>query len=31
VSYEADYIAGHDVTPGYSWVHNDYEVVHQNY
>jgi hypothetical protein len=31
VSYEADYIAGHNVTPGYSWVHNDYEVVHQNY
>lgn len=31
VSFDADYIAGHNVTPGYSWVHNDYEVIHQNY
>lgn len=31
VSFDADYIAGSDVTPGYSWVKNDYEKVHQDY
>lgn len=31
VSFEADYIAAHNVTPGYSWVKNDYEKVHENY
>lgn len=31
VSFEADYIAASDVTPGYSWVKNDYEKVRQDY
>lgn len=31
VSFEADYIAGANVTPGYSWVKNDYEKVRQDY
>jgi hypothetical protein len=31
VSFEADYVAGADVQPGYSWVKNDYEKVHENY
>jgi hypothetical protein len=31
VSFEADYIAGSDVTPGYNWVKNDYEHIHQEY
>src|SRR5437868_1368125 len=31
VSFEADYIAGRNVNPGYSWVKNDYEKVHQDY
>ncbi len=31
VSFEADYIAAHNVTPGYSWVKNDYEKVRENY
>lgn len=31
VSFEADYIAAHNVTPGYSWVKDDYEKVRQHY
>lgn len=31
VSFEADYIAAHNVMPGYSWVKDDYEKVKQNY
>lgn len=31
VSFEADYIAGANVQPGYSWVKNDYEKVRQDY
>jgi hypothetical protein len=31
VSFEADYVAGANVTPGYSWVKNDYEKVRENY
>lgn len=31
VSFEADYIASHDVNPGFSWVKNDYEKVRQDY
>lgn len=31
VSFEADYIAAHNVTPGYSWVKNDYEKIHEGY
>lgn len=31
VSFEADYIAGANVTPGYSWVKNDYEKVREDY
>lgn len=31
VSFEADYIAASNVTPGYSWVKNDYEKVRQEY
>lgn len=30
VSFEADYIAASDVTPGYSWVKNDYERVRED-
>ena len=31
VSFEADYVAGANVQPGYSWVKNDYEKVKENY
>ncbi len=31
VSFEADYIAASNVTPGFSWVKNDYEKVRENY
>lgn len=31
VSFEADYIAARNVTPGYSWVKDDYETVRDNY
>jgi hypothetical protein len=31
VSFEADYVAGANVTPGYSWVKNDYEKIKENY
>jgi len=31
VSMEADYIADTNVEPGYSWVKNDYEKVHNGY
>lgn len=31
VSFEADYIADTNVKGGYSWTHNDYENVKQNY
>lgn len=31
VSFEADYIAASNVTPGYSWVKNDVEHIKQNY
>jgi len=31
VSFEADYIAASDVTPGFSWVKNDYEKVRESY
>lgn len=31
VSFEADYVADTDVQPGYSWVKNDYEKVHQGF
>jgi len=31
VSFEADYIAAHNVTPGYSWVKDDYEKIRENY
>ncbi len=31
VSFEADYIAAHNVTPGYSWVKDDYEKVQERY
>lgn len=31
VSFEADYIAAHNVTPGYSWVKNDYEKVRESF
>jgi hypothetical protein len=31
VSFEADYIAGANVTPGYSWVKNDYEKIREDY
>lgn len=31
VSFEADYIAAHNVTPGFSWVKDDYEKVRENY
>lgn len=31
VSFEADYIASSNVTPGFNWVHNDYEKLHQGY
>lgn len=31
VSFEAEYIADRNVDPGYSWVKNDFEKVHQEY
>lgn len=31
VSFEADYIAASNVTPGYSWVKNDVEHIKQSY
>jgi hypothetical protein len=31
VSFEADYVAGRNVNPGYSWIKNDYEKVRQQY
>lgn len=31
VSFEADYIAARNVTPGYSWVKDDYETVRENF
>jgi hypothetical protein len=31
VALESDYVAGHNIDPGYSWVKDDYEKVHENY
>lgn len=31
VSFEAEYIAGSQVEPGYSWLKGDYEKVHKDY
>jgi hypothetical protein len=31
VSLESDYIAGRNVNPGFSWVRNDYEKIHESY
>jgi hypothetical protein len=31
VTFEADYVAGTDIQPGYSWVKNDYEKVRKDY
>jgi hypothetical protein len=31
VSYQSDYVAGHHVTPGYTWIKNDYEHVQHDY
>jgi outer membrane biosynthesis protein TonB len=31
VSLEADYVASTNIQPGFSWVKNDYEKVHQDY
>jgi hypothetical protein len=31
VALESDYVAGHNIDPGYSWVKDDYEKVHQSY
>jgi hypothetical protein len=31
VSFEADYVAGTNIQPGFSWVKNDYEHVHEGY
>jgi hypothetical protein len=30
VSFEAEYIAGTDVDPGYSWLKGDYEKIHKD-
>lgn len=30
VTYQADYVAGRNVNPGYTWVKNDYERVREN-
>jgi hypothetical protein len=30
VSVESDYVAGHNIAPGYSWVKNDYERVRED-
>ncbi|HEY9786847.1 MAG TPA: hypothetical protein V6D17_15765 [Candidatus Obscuribacterales bacterium] len=31
VTFETDYVASTDVTPGYSWVRNDFEKVREHY
>jgi len=31
VNFEGDYIASPDVNPGYSWVKNDYERIHEEW
>jgi len=31
VTLESDYVAGHDIAPGYSWVKDDYERINQSY
>lgn len=31
VTYEADYVAGHHVVPGYNWIKNDVERVREEY
>jgi len=31
VALESDYVAGHNIDPGYSWVKDDYEKVRQSY
>jgi hypothetical protein len=31
VSFEAEYIAGTNVDPGYSWLKGDYEKIHKDY
>lgn len=31
VSFEADYIASSNVTPGFNWIKNDYERVQEHY
>jgi hypothetical protein len=31
VTLESDYVAGHNIAPGYSWVKNDYERINQSY
>lgn len=31
VSFEADYVAARDITPGYSWVKNDVETIRERY
>ncbi|HEY9733370.1 MAG TPA: TonB C-terminal domain-containing protein [Drouetiella sp.] len=31
VAFEADYVASTNVKPGFSWVKNDYEKVHESY
>lgn len=31
VTFEADYMAATDITPGFSWVKNDYEKIRQDY
>lgn len=30
VTYQADYVAGRNINPGYTWVKNDYERVREN-
>jgi hypothetical protein len=31
VTFEADYVAASNIRPGFSWVKNDYERVHDSY
>jgi hypothetical protein len=31
VTFEADYVASTNIRPGFSWVKNDYEKVHESY
>lgn len=31
VSFEAEYVAGTNVDPGYSWLKGDYEKIHKDY